>query len=150
MDSEPDYKKYSIEELRDVARHIDRQRFPVRARDVADELAKRLSRPRDNAAIAALERFNRWQILTLASLVACLPLAFLVGAPLSRFANSALPLVTIAFVCVAAAAYFSIRASSFRCPRCNERFTSISVDRNPFVRSCQNCGFTHPDRQRGT
>ena len=43
--NEPDYSKYSLEDLYDVAQHIDKRRFPERYHRVLEEFEKRSGVP---------------------------------------------------------------------------------------------------------
>ena len=40
MDHEPDYSKYTLDELLDANENIDREKYPERARQLDDEIAR--------------------------------------------------------------------------------------------------------------
>ena len=49
MDNSPDYRSYSLEELYDVAQHIDREKYPERYAVVAQEILKRRKQWEENS-----------------------------------------------------------------------------------------------------
>lgn len=133
------------DELRDIAGHLDRDRFPERARIVDAELRRRPGAPRslwnDERSFAPQFRYLRRLEVALIWLPWCFAAAWLIAIPCSIvfrsiFAFAGIPAVG-GLIHLAAT-----RLWGFRCPRCGEFFTASSDDWPGFVAAsaCAHCG----------
>lgn len=82
IDPEPDYSACNLDELLDVARHIDRERFPDRAARLDAEIAAR-TKPQNSTSQSVPNgstRFPRWVKIAFAAVAAAVLL--MVGIPM--------------------------------------------------------------------
>lgn len=94
---------------------------------------------------AALARLTRWRVLLFAVWAGAVPAELTVGSPLSERLGSSVPFFAIAGIAMIVFVYCGVRIGLFRCPRCNNRYTSrryrgILLYNNPFASQCLHCG----------
>lgn len=141
-DEHVDYAALSIDELIDVAGHIDREAFPDRAAVVDAELAKRRD-AQETTFDTAIERYLRWRWIAFGSWLTIIPLELVIGMPLANLCGSDVPFFAVAITCGAVAAVFGAKVGMFKCPRCGQPFARKNHFTNSLTSSCVNCGLTH-------
>ena len=145
------YRGLSTSELKEVARHIDRDRLPDRARMVdgvlhsrqADDVVEESSDPYGEQ----LKRLSRWRLLLFAAWGGMVPAVMIIGNPLGLYLHSPAPSLIIPALAMALFLYCALRIGYFRCPRCGKPFVAKRYRRfihyqNPFTSTCLHCGLT--------
>jgi hypothetical protein len=67
-------------------------------------------------------------------------IACVLGISLTALLHAEVPFAVIGGVWILSFLATSLRLSFFKCPRCNEWFSSTCLSRNPFASRCVHCG----------